>query len=824
MGAAGALGALAGLAACSGSQDQDQDGDAPAADGSALEAPAADAYPIEPDAEGAEAKWTAEKTADGWTRITQEGAPTLGVMDEGKIIQVAGYAFKDLNGSGKLEFWEDWRQDSRARAQALAAQMSIEEITPLIPMLFFSFQIMSGELTDDEKAALDSGRREAMIGVENVTQNIRGWVEHYNLIQAYAEADGAYGIPVHYCSDPINGNYEVAGARYPSQPGIGASFDPDVAKQTGSWVSRVFRAVGVNMHLGPQIDTTTEPTWGRAEGTYGEDPALVRDLARSFVDGMQSTIDDAGNDLGWGTGSTIACVKHYPGDGASQFGRDSHNAAGRYSIFPNGNFATQLIPYVDGVFKLDGATGAAGAIMPSYSIAYSDDEEYGELVGTAFSAYKMSLAKAYGWQGLACSDWQIIDEDGSIPGFPMPMHNWGVKTLTPAQRAAKAIKCGTHLYGGQDDMTHFTDAYQLLVDEEGQEAADAYYRTCGEEILNSMMMTGLFENTYLDADASREAVYSDENVALGHELCHRAVVMLKNDGAIAKDAISADTKVYVPMKFASTAGFLGGWTVSIEMPASEEVLGGYFDMVTDTVGEFTGDPDDDGNPTPTYDDLKRASADDLADCKYAIVIDSAPYAAGGSIVDTGESGYNPTTLQYAAFTADAASGCPEYSIAHVDADGIEENLSPYGNTNQAPNSNLPELLGQIRAALPEDGKIILVLNATNPMVPAEVEPLVDALLVSYTTDAAAMLDIACGKVEPTGLLPWQQPKDMHEVFSQASDTPRDMDCYVDAAGNAYDFGFGLNWSGVIDDERTAKYCVAPLLVPEAACDESLIVK
>jgi beta-glucosidase len=32
-----------------------------------------------------------------------------------------------------------------------------------------------------------------------------------------------------------------------------------------------------------------------------------------------------------------------------------------------------------------------------------------------------------------------------------------------------------------------------------------------------------------------------------------------------------------------------------------------------------------------------------------------------------------------------------------------------------------------------------------------------------------------------------------------------MKVHVDVEGNAYDFAFGLNWSGVIEDERTSKY-------------------
>ena len=32
-----------------------------------------------------------------------------------------------------------------------------------------------------------------------------------------------------------------------------------------------------------------------------------------------------------------------------------------------------------------------------------------------------------------------------------------------------------------------------------------------------------------------------------------------------------------------------------------------------------------------------------------------------------------------------------------------------------------------------------------------------------------------------------------------------MEAYVDQAGNTYDYGFGLNWNGVIQDERVTRY-------------------
>jgi beta-glucosidase len=51
----------------------------------------------------------------------------------------------------------------------------------------------------------------------------------------------------------------------------------------------------------------------------------------------------------------------------------------------------------------------------------------------------------------------------------------------------------------------------------------------------------------------------------------------------------------------------------------------------------------------------------------------------------------------------------------------------------------------------------------------------------------------------------QMPADMRTVEEQFEDVPRDMKCYRDADGNTYDFAFGLNWEGVIQDERVTKY-------------------
>ena len=104
-----------------------------------------------------------------------------------------------------------------------------------------------------------------------------------------------------------------------------------------------------------------------------------------------------------------------------------------------------------------------------------------------------------------------------------------------------------------------------------------------------------------------------------------------------------------------------------------------------------------------------------------------------------------------------------------------------------------------------DKPVIVILETGRPIVLAEIEPNADAILVSFQVQHQALLDIISGKAEPSALLPMQMPADMKTVEEQQEDVPRDMRCYQDGDGNTYDFAFGLNWKGVINDARVEKY-------------------
>lgn len=101
--------------------------------------------------------------------------------------------------------------------------------------------------------------------------------------------------------------------------------------------------------------------------------------------------------------------------------------------------------------------------------------------------------------------------------------------------------------------------------------------------------------------------------------------------------------------------------------------------------------------------------------------------------------------------------------------------------------------------------LIVSVNLSNPTVMKEIEPYADALFVTFDVQHQVILDFIIGRSEPSALLPMQMPADMDTVEEQAEDTPRDMRCYKDADGNVYDFAYGLNWKGIINDERVKKY-------------------
>jgi beta-glucosidase len=195
-------------------------------------------------------------------------------------------------------------------------------------------------------------------------------------------------------------------------------------------------------------------------------------------------------------------------------------------------------------------------------------------------------------------------------------------------------------------------------------------------------------------------------------------------------------------------------------------------------------------------------APDKAD--FALVCISSPTGMNGydqMDIKANGNGYVPISLQYDRYKADFAR---EKSIAGGSPLESFTNRSYKGKFVIARNSFDMKMVNETRVKMGEKPVVVLV-NVSNPMVFSEIEKNASAIIIHFGVQDQALMDIITGASEPSGLLPFQMPADMKTVEEQYEDVARDMNCYVDSDGNKYDFGFGLNWQGIINDDRVKKY-------------------
>ncbi len=747
-------------------------------------------------------KWN-QTRQDDYILIDNADGETLGLAVDSKvrILTVDGYAFKDFLDSGELVPYEDWRLPYEERARDLAERLSMEDIAGL--MLYSAHQLIpargpraavfggtyggksfeeSGadpwELTDQQKEFIvkDKVRHVLVMRLESTETAVR-W---NNKLQALAENSG-FGIPANNSSDPRHGAGSTAEymgvtgepiSKWANGIGLSASFDPALAREFGEIASAEYRALGITTALSPQIDLATEPRWMRFADTFGEHTQMTIDMTRAYCDGFQTTEKSK---TGWGKDSVNTMVKHFPGGGTCEGGRDAHYGYGKYAVYPGRNDKEHLRPFTEGAFALDGRTGKASAVMPYYTISYGLDQKYGENVGNSYSKYLIQdlLREELGYEGVVCTDWGITHDIGEAEET-FAGKCWGVEHLTEAQRHCKALEAGVDQFGGNNKVAPVMEAYRMLCEKYGTEAADARFRRSAYRLLLNIFRTGLFENPYLDLEKSLQTVGCPAYTKKGYESQLKSVTLLKNRDKTLP--LKEGIKVYIPDRFIrSHMSFMstptGDQTIT---PAGKRAAAQYFTVVD----------------TP-----EEADA--------AVCFIESPISAGYSPKDreAGGTGYVPVTLQYRPYQAVHAR---PHSLAG--GDPLEEFMdrSYHGKWNRAANEADLDLVEEMRKRM-GNKPVITVVTLKNPTVMAKLEPCSDALIVEYGVSPQAVLDVITGRFTPEGLLPVQMPANMETVERQKEDVAFDMECYQDGEGHVYDFGFGMNFNGVIADERVDRY-------------------
>lgn len=731
---------------------------------------------------------------DGFRTVSQPGGPTLGYSPESgvRIVTVDGYAFKSHAADGGLRPYEDWRLTPEKRAADLASRLSLDEIAGLmlysrqnkLPMPddtyggkpFAESGCRAWDLSDGQRQFLiEDGVRHVLVSTVESPEAAARW---NNAVQALAEGLG-HGIPANNSSDPRHSAFEDAefapGAAgqlslWSNLMGLASTFDPDLTAEFARIARAEYRALGLATALSPQADLGTDPRWYRYNATFGCDPQLVADLVRAYCDGLQSSPDSP--DGGWGAGSVNAMVKHWPGGGSGEGGRDAHYGNGKYAVYPGGCYADHRYPFEHGAFDLRGATARASAVMPYYTIS---TDQGSERVGNSFDRdiITRQLRGEAGYDGVVCTDWIITGDQidpGTHSGKP-----WGVETLSVAERHYKALMAGVDQFGGNNEKGPVIEAYAMGCREHGEQWMRQRMELSARRLLLNIFRTGLFENPYTDPAETKATVGQREWMARGYEQQLRSVVMLKN--AAGTLPLKGRLKVYVPERHVGPTRTYWG---SIEparsyRPVTEAQAAPYFDL-TDNPAE--------ADAAIVYIESPKS---------YGMGYDKADLAAGGN-------GYIPITLQYRPYTASEARA---HSLAGDPSEPFPDR-SYRGKTARAQNESDLDMLEATRAVM-GDKPVIVIMAMSNPTVMAEVEPLADAILVGFSVQTQAFLDLITGRAEPSGLLPFELPASMAAVERHCEDRPHDIEPYTDACGNSYAFAFGLDFSGPISDARTRRY-------------------
>ena len=747
-------------------------------------------------------KWN-EIPRDGFNLIVNDGGQTLGYSPESgvQILTADRFAFKDLNQNGQLDPYEDWRLDFDDRAKDLASKMSLEQIAGL--MLYSSHQSIPGGgfrgSTYGGKPFNESGAAPSDLSDQQTEFLTNENLRHVLITRVASPAVAAtwnnnaqklveglgLGIPTNNSSDPRHESdsdeeYTLGAggdiSRWPGPIGLAASFDPELVQQFAEIASQEYRALGISTALSPQIDLATDPRWHRFKGTFSCSPALTTAMAKAYIDGFQSSSAEKVIAGGWGYESVNAMAKHWPGGGSGEGGRDAHYAMGKYAVFPGDNLEDHIKPFIEGAFNLSGDTKMASAIMPYYTVSVGQDPE-GNDVANAYSKYVITdlLRDKYGFEGVVCTDWGVTRDEGELWEFAG--RPWGFEEISEDERHYRIIMAGCDQFGGNNDSGPVLAAYEMGAKEHGEDFMRKLFEQSAVRLLRNIFRVGLFENAYLDVEETKTIVGNSEFMEQGYEAQLKSVVVVKNEESVLP--IGKDNKVYIPKRY-----FPEVWSyfrveseAEWKFPFSMDLASKYLDI--------TDNPDE---------------------ADVAVVVIHSPYngrAAGYSQEDAknGGNGFVPISLQYDTYTASAAR---EESLAGDPREKDVLNRSYKDKTVDVKNKSDLDLIMETKKAM--NGKpVIVVLKLENPTVVSEFEKEINGLVINFEVQDQAILEVISGKYEPTGLLPLQLPANMASVEKQFEDVPFDMEPHVDSQGNAYDFAFGMNWSGVIEDERTQQY-------------------
>lgn len=427
-----------------------------------------------------------------------------------RVITKDNDEYRDLNGNGHIDLYEDHNVSSSERAEDLLSKMTLEEKAG--QMFHPPISLQGGLISKIMNLA--SGKAdstESLILEKHISHfNLYGspnpleLAEKLNFLQSISEKT-RLGIPLTISSDPIHevprgggiAAFSLKGfSKWPSQLGFASIRDPKIIKEFSEIASKEYLAVGIRTALHPMSDLATDPRWARNFGTFGSNADLSSDLTKAYMEGFQGNVID--------NESVLTMVKHFPGGGPQEDGLDPHLYSGRNQVYPGDNFDYHLKPFkaaIDNGLKV---------IMPYYGIPVDQTREN---VAMAYNKDILTnlLRKKMGFEGVICTDWGIISG-----------RHWGVDELSIKERYKKSILAGVDQYGGES-----SPEYIINLVREGVISEERIDYSVKKILINKFEL-GLFDDPFVDESNVDTVVGIESHVVKGLEAQRKSIVLLNN--------------------------------------------------------------------------------------------------------------------------------------------------------------------------------------------------------------------------------------------------------------------------------------------------------
>ena len=367
------------------------------------------------------------------------------------------------------------------------------------------------------------------------------------MVRGFQEAalQSRLGVPLLYGVDAVHGHNNMKGAViFPHNVGLGATRDRALVEAVGRITAREMLATNVHWTFAPCVAVPQDIRWGRTYEGFGEKVELAAALGAAYVRGQQ---DGDGNTDAPGALRTLACAKHFVGDGATGWGTTPRYDwiqwwnwgndqrwqidQGDADVGEDALRALHLAPYRDAI------AAGVGSIMVSYS------SWRGEKLHDHHYLLTEVLKGELGFDGFVVTDWMGIDQlDANYE-----------------RAVARAINAGLDMVMVPIEYRRFIMALTALV--EAGEVPQARIDDAVRRILTIKARLGLFEQPFGD-ETLLDEVGSPAHRDVARQAVRRSLVLLKNEGELLPLARNLPT-LLVGGQAANDIGLqCGGWTIT----------------------------------------------------------------------------------------------------------------------------------------------------------------------------------------------------------------------------------------------------------------------